>query len=415
MLVQSPHSTRMNLIALLALAAVAVAADKPAFDMDRAMVQLQGAPAEQKKAVDHVLAHATSAPSMVMYLAAARSLDLGRLEDAGFLYYAAQVRARFDLKRFPPVDKGGDSPGVALAALSHEVGSTVNPAVMRAPAVFKAVIDKVHAWDVSPPPGYDPGWKFAAAPTPAEARALAASVKEDYLRPADGLVTLLNTPEYFEAWKTVQDANLAPFDGKPHPERDAAREKGQKRLLEIEQRMGIEGLFYRKNAPPPLPPAHAMPAPESPAPPAGLDREQAIAQLKARGYPRPNDADQYVGLAFTGQEDLVRLFLAAGMPVDAPNSLGDHALLMAIQGSYIDLAAELLKAGASPNLPDRNGYTPLIQIASFCEESSLVAALIKAGGNVKARANNGKTPLGVAKETECTEIARLLKKAGAVQ
>jgi hypothetical protein len=56
-----------------------------------------------------------------MYVATARSLDLGRLEDAGFLYYAAQLRARFDLKRFPPVDKGGDSPGVALAAVSHQV------------------------------------------------------------------------------------------------------------------------------------------------------------------------------------------------------------------------------------------------------------------------------------------------------
>jgi len=409
----------MILIALLGVAALSAGGDQPASDMDRAMVQLQGTPAEQKTAVDHVLTHATAAPAPLMYLAAARSLDLGRLGDAGFLYYAAQLRARFDLKRFPPVDKGGDSPAVALSALSYQVGSAVNPAVMREPVVFKTVIEKVRAWDVTPPPGYDPGWTYATPSPPADARALAASVKADYLRPAEGLVTLLNTPEYFTAWKTVQDANFAPFDGKPHPERAAARETAEKRLREIEQRLGIEGLFYRKNAPPPatLPamPAAAPPTPTPPAPPPALDRAQAIAQLKARGYPRPNDADQYVGLAFTGQEDLVRLFLAAGVPVDAPNSLGDHALLMAIQGSYIDLAAELLKAGANPNLPDQNGYTPLIQIASFCDESALVAALIQAGGNVKARANNGKTPLSVARETGCTEIARLLKTAGAVQ
>ena len=113
------------------------------------------------------------------------------------------------------------------------------------------------------------------------------------------------------------------------------------------------------------------------------------------------------------KEDLVRLFLAAGTPVDAPGSQGDHAFLMAIKGRYITLAAEILKAGANPNLPDRNGYTPLIELASSCDETDIVAAIIKAGGNVNAKARHGKTPLSVAKAAECTAIAGMLKKAGA--
>jgi hypothetical protein len=378
--------------------------------MDRALAELQGTPKEQKQALDFVLAHMAGAQAAPLYVAAVRSVELGRLEDAGFLYYAGQLRTRLDLKRFPPVHEGGDSPGVALAALSQQVGSVVNPAVMREPRVFKAVIDRVRAFDLETPPGYDPGWEFAGAPAPAEARALSASVKQEYLKPAEGMVTLLNTPEYFEAWKVVQDANFAPYDGKPHPERVAAVEKATLQLRAIEERMEIEGLFYRKNARPAPTPVQTVPAPGS-----GADRQQAIAQLKARGYPRPDDASQYVGSALTGNEDVVRLFLAAGMPVDTPNSQGDHALLMAIQGRYVDLAAEILKAGANPNLPDQNGYTPLIELAAFCDETKLVAAVIQAGGNVKARANNGKTPLGVARETGCTEIARLLRKAGAVQ
>ena len=95
--------------------------------------------------------------------------------------------------------------------------------------------------------------------------------------------------------------------------------------------------------------------------------------------------------------------------------VSDHAFLMAIQGSSIDLAAEILTAGADPNLPDQNGYTPLSELAAFCDETGLVSAVIEAGGNVKAKARNGKTPLGVARDTGCTEIARLLRKAGAVQ
>ena len=153
----------MILLALFAsaLAPGVLGAGKPASAMDRALVQLQGAPKEQKQAVDFVLAHTTGAPAALLYVAAARSLDLGRLEDAGFLYYAGQLRTRLDLKRFPPVDEGGDSPGVALAALSQQVGSVVNPAVMREPRVFKAVIDKVRAFDLETAPGYDPGWELS--------------------------------------------------------------------------------------------------------------------------------------------------------------------------------------------------------------------------------------------------------------
>jgi hypothetical protein len=147
----------------LAAASVALArdvpalADKPATDMDRAMLQLQGTPAEQGKAIDYTVAHVAAAPSALMFIAAARSLDLGRLQDAGFLFYAAELRSHSDLQRFPPVGKGGEGPGVAIAAAHQAVGSAVIPALMREPKVLNAVLDRLRSFDLGTPAGSTPG------------------------------------------------------------------------------------------------------------------------------------------------------------------------------------------------------------------------------------------------------------------
>jgi hypothetical protein len=166
----------------------------------------------------------------------------------------------------------------------------------------------------------------------------------------------------------------------------------------------------------------ARPAAPPPAPPGpgggkapGLTRQRAGAQLRARGYPNPGDADQFVGAALRGEEELVHLFLAAGMPVDTPNRSGDRALLMAIRGSYIDLAADLLAAGADPKLADRDGLTPLIELSGYCDETPLFAAFIRKGVDVNAATRGGRTALKGATSRGCTEMVRLLEQAGAVR
>ena len=146
-----------------------------------------------------------------------------------------------------------------------------------------------------------------------------------------------------------------------------------------------------------------------------LSRQQAVEQLKTRGYPNPGDADQFVGAALHGEEELVRLFLAAGMAVDSPNRHGDRALLTAIRGSYIDLAADLLKTGADPKLGDQNGLTPLIELSEYCDETALFATLIQKGAGVNARTPGGHTALTGATSRGCTEMVQMLKKAGAVE
>jgi hypothetical protein len=116
-----------------------------------------------------------------------------------------------------------------------------------------------------------------------------------------------------------------------------------------------------------------------------------------------------------GKADLVELFLAAGMPVDTPNGTGDHAFGMAVQFGFIDVADELLKAGADPKIADRNGTTPLMALASYCDETALFSAILAKGVDVNARARGGQTALKEATDHDCKELVRLLKKKGATR
>ncbi len=193
-----------------------------------------------------MIAHTATTPSVHLFMAAEISLKLGRLEDAGFLFYAAQLRSLFDQQRFPAVGQGSESPWVLLGALSQQVGAVVNPALNGEPKSFKAVVERMRAWDVQTAEGYDPGWKYASPKPAAEARALGERLKQDYLELAEGFATLLNTPEYFRAYKTLQDFNQGPFQEMQKPERIAEKEKAEMRLREIEAKMGIPGVFYRK-------------------------------------------------------------------------------------------------------------------------------------------------------------------------
>jgi hypothetical protein len=163
-------------------------------------------------------------------------------------------------------------------------------------------------------------------------------------------------------------------------------------------------------------PPTTPPAPPAPRAGAGLavSKSEAVVRLKSLGYPRPTDADQFVGAALQGKGGVVELFLAAGMPVDTPNRLGDHALLMSIRGGFIEVAEELLKMGADPALADENGITPLIELSRYCDETALFAAMLAKGVDVNARSRGGQTALKEATSHDCTEMVRLLNKARAV-
>ena len=65
------------------------------------------------------------------------------------------------------------------------------------------------------------------------------------------MVRLLETPEYFEAFRTLQDFNLDTTGDAKKPERIAAARAAERKMADIEKRMGIAGLYTRAAAPTP--------------------------------------------------------------------------------------------------------------------------------------------------------------------
>jgi TonB family protein len=196
-----------------------------------------------------VLAKPDAVPSVDLFQASVAAFQQKRIEDAGFLLYAAQLRARVDLDRFPPTEKGGDGPEVLIGTLSMQIGQAVNPALMRDPRAFAGAIARVRAWDAVGPSGYDPGWNHGPAKPAAEARAGADTLKHEMLQPAENMARLLATPEYFAAFKTLQDFNLDTTGESKKPERIAAAKAAEAKMAEIEKRMGIAGLYTRAVTP----------------------------------------------------------------------------------------------------------------------------------------------------------------------
>lgn len=236
---------RLLAVTLSLLAPLALhAANK---DLDAALLRINASanPAAALEPAKYILSHATEAPSMHLFIASMAALANDRLEDAAFLFYAGQLRARFDMARYPPKQSGSESPAVLLGALNQQIGGAVNPAIMREPKAMAAAVKRIEAFKPATPKGYDPGWPHATANAAAGAAQFAEN-HASFLRQIGGMSTLLSDPEYFAAFKTVQDFNFAPPDQTRDPKRVKAKTAAEAKMKEIEMKKGIEGIFYRK-------------------------------------------------------------------------------------------------------------------------------------------------------------------------
>ena len=104
----------------------------------------------------------------------------------------------------------------------------------------------------------------------------------------------------------------------------------------------------------------------------------------ARAITSPYDGTALIAAAHLGHDEVVRTLIAAGAPLDHVNNLGWTAVIEAIvlgDGGHRHVAClkALLDAGASPNLPDRQGRTPLA-LARGRGYADMVALLEAKGG-----------------------------------
>lgn len=213
-----------------------LAADMPHYDQVAVDMKLQGSADDRKKAVRIVLSNTSQANASTLYLASLNAIKLNLLEDAGFLFYAAQMRLKFDMQRFSELT--GNS-GVGYVALNDTIGEVVNPAVFRNPKVFAAIVERLDKWDLATTKKYNPGWKSTKRVSAAAEIFMIKEIKKGELKSLRPLAKLLQEPEYFAAFITYQDFNSAVGGAQQNLERVAKNNAAMETILRIEKKKGL--------------------------------------------------------------------------------------------------------------------------------------------------------------------------------
>ena len=244
-------STGSLAVALLIGSAAAASAQPPRLTVERLRAlsssandpagdAFTGTPAALNAVLDAMAADNSLVGPMQLFLASSTALRLARVEDAGFFFYAAQVRAAFDFERFDVASRAdGDNAATYLGFLRHTIGEQVNPAIMREPAKFATVVTRLERWEVVPSPSaYYPEFDKAAIKLPrARWAASAAALKEKFLTTfARRTLILLNDREYFEALLAVQSVTLSTAT-EPAPGAADRLTKGLERMAAAEARL----------------------------------------------------------------------------------------------------------------------------------------------------------------------------------
>jgi uncharacterized protein len=79
-----------------------------------------------------------------------------------------------------------------------------------------------------------------------------------------------------------------------------------------------------------------------------------------------------------------------------------------VAGGHLEITRLLLEAGASPNVRERGGYTPL-HTAAYNGDVEIVRSLIFGGANVEAVSEKNEEPLDMAVKSGHDEVVNLLK------
>jgi ankyrin repeat protein len=132
--------------------------------------------------------------------------------------------------------------------------------------------------------------------------------------------------------------------------------------------------------------------------------------------------------AYYGKTERIQLLIDSGADVNIRDiddheglSCGATPLNLAASSGFLANPVEvidlLLAAGASPNIPDSNGNTPLMNAirihSSFISKFDCAARLVEAGADLEIRNRDGNTALMLALRSDHNQFVELLREAGA--
>lgn len=118
-----------------------------------------------------------------------------------------------------------------------------------------------------------------------------------------------------------------------------------------------------------------------------------------------------IDAAAAGRADEVARLVVAGAPLEAQDSQGRSALLLAVAGNHVATAKALLDAGASPNTQAANRDTPWL-LAGALGRAEIIAVMLPRKPDLTIRNRYGGNALIPACERAHVEAVKLLLTSG---
>ncbi len=139
---------------------------------------------------------------------------------------------------------------------------------------------------------------------------------------------------------------------------------------------------------------------------------QLLVEKKVKADVEYRGTTALIAAAQSGDPELARTLLAAGVKADQVTVPGGTALMSAAASGKVEFARVLLEAGANPDASMKDGRTVLHHAVSS-GNAELVKLLLAKGAIATTREAKGIAPLDMAIATHAREIARLLAEKGA--
>lgn len=138
-----------------------------------------------------------------------------------------------------------------------------------------------------------------------------------------------------------------------------------------------------------------------------------VRQLVGEQSPNQVDDQGRTGLqnaAINGNLQIAAILIKAGASLNLRDPLGNTALHLAADRNQVEMAQLLVDVGASLDVDSRNGMTPLM-VAASRGNAAIVQALLTKGANARKTDFTGRDALSWANDSRRPAVVQLLQRA----